>query len=269
MDLFITSNNKDAVHVESYPDLVLNQAAIEVIAQFKLPITSNGNKVEEKSLREIIEKNTTNPWWSKIADVIISPLRDEADCEARLISELQRRILVSSGKSKSILVIETLMQDPLTSAVLCDSVVCFLNNQLVQFNKQKLSDKQLFLQAQVEGLKHDYYQTLENAAKYMDTHQGRLLMRDSIVGECLSREAEIRFDAYLKVYKEFILSKFAHDHPQDRFFTIIPAHVAVRPTWPKKVAIIFIFGFLSMMLVVISATIKAGCHSINIDEVIK
>jgi hypothetical protein len=269
MDLFITSNNKDAVNVESYPDLVLNQAAIEVIAQFKLPITSNGNKVEEKSLREIIEKNTTNPWWSKIADVIISPLRDDADCEARFISELQRRILVSSGKSKNILVVETLMQDPLTSAVLCDSVVCFLNNQLVQFNKQKLSDKQLFLQTQVEGLKHDYYQTLENAAKYMDTHQGRLLMRDSIVGECLSREAEIRFDAYLKVYKEFILSKFAHDHPQDRFFTIIPAHVAVRSTWPKKVAIIFIFGFLSMMLVVISATIKAGCHSINIDEVIK
>lgn len=269
MDFFISFNNKDAVKVESYSDLVLNQTAINVIAQFRLPITSNDNKTEEKSLREIIEENTKKTWWSKIADAIISPLQDDADREVRFMSELQRRILVSSGKSKNILVVETLMQDPLTSASLCDSVVRFLNSQLVSLNKQKLYDKQLFLQAQVEALKQNYYQALESASKYMDTHQGRLFMRDSIVGENLSREAEISFDAYLKMYQEFILAKFAYDHPQDRFFTIIPAHVAVRPTWPKKVAIIFIFAFLGMMLVIISATIKAGYHSINIDEVIK
>lgn len=262
---FLNSTYKDAVRVEAYPDLILNTSAIETISEFVLPLSNEDITVKEKTLRDIINKNTVRPWWRRIGDFMVSPFCSNDDKEEYLINEISRRILVSSGKSKNILIVETIMQDPLTAAILCDSIVNFLNYKLEEYNKQNLYVKLSFLQDQFENKKSSYYEAKYAAAKFMDNHKGKVIEQERVIGEYLSREAKIKFDAYLNSYKELIIAKFAYAQPQNRFFVLIPAHVAVKPMWPKKMAIIFIFGAQAILLVIISATIKVVLQEIKRD----
>lgn len=262
----------DAVNPTLYPDVVSSVPFL--VGLFDVPVEDiDGDKKE--TLRTYVEDDLRAPWWSAVMGApfkLIGLLRgggdDEADPnkktdtfkltneENAVVAALRARISASVDTKTSVITISVMMQDPLVSAQLADTVVSRLQEYITDYRTNKARKDLEYAELLNQEAQDNYYKAQQKYADYLDRNQGLILHSAQTTRERLQNEATLAFNLYNQTAQQVQVAKAKVQEQTPVYATVSPATVPIKPTSPRKPLILV--GFVFLAFVACSAWILYG-----------
>ncbi|MDE7346877.1 MAG: chain-length determining protein [Muribaculaceae bacterium] len=261
----------DAVNPTLYPDVVSSVPFL--VGLFDVPVEDieGEHKID---LREYVEEDLKSPWWSAVIGApfkLIGLLRgsdEEADPnkktdtfkltkeEDNVVLALQKRISASVDTKTSVITISVMMQDPLISATLADTVVSRLQEYITDYRTNKARKDLEYAELLNQEAQDNYYKAQQQYADYLDRNNGLILHSAQTTRERLQNEATLAFNLYNQTAQQVQVAKAKVQENTPVYATVSPATVPIKPTSPRKPLILV--GFVFLAFVACSAWILYG-----------
>lgn len=160
-----------------------------------------------------------------------------------LVKATQSNITCAYSKTTDVVTISVKDQDPLTCALLADSVKERLQTWIINYRTRKAKEDCQYYENLCNKAKADYEAALEAYSKYSDAHQ--LLLLESYKSEVtkLENDMQMKYEVYSAMNTQYnaALAKVQESTPA--FTTLQCATVPVKAAGPKRMI------FVAMMLV--------------------
>ena len=258
-----SASGADAVYPQLYPDVVSSVPFVTSLFNVKIT-TSDKDEPQTMTVEQYMEDELRAPWWSVITGApfkLLGMLRggdEEAATkpldnfrltqdEARLVEAVNRRITASVDQKTSVVTISVMMQDPLVSAVLADTVVNRLQAYVTDYRTNKARKDLEYAETLNEEAKADYYAAQQKYAEYLDRNQGLAFQSARITSDRLQNEAQLAFSLYNQTAQQVQKAKAKVQETTPVYAIITPATVPVKPTSPRKALILVGFTFLAFV----------------------
>lgn len=262
----------DAVNPTLYPDVVSSVPFL--VGLFNVPVEEiKGEKTIP--LKEYMEEDVRSPWWSvimglpfKLIGLLTSNDEEEEDLnkptdtfhltksEDQIVKALQTRINASVDTKTSVITISVMMQDPLISATLADTVVNRLQEYITDYRTNKARQDLKYAELLNDEAKENYYKAQQKYADYLDRNNGLILHSAQTTRERLQNEATLAFNLYNQTAQQLQMAKAKVQENTPVYATVTPATVPIKPTSPRKPLILV--GFVFLAFVACSAWILYG-----------
>lgn len=260
------NSGSDAVYPSLYPDIVGSVPFITSL--FDVPVTDSKGKTY--TVKEYILEDTKGPWWGavmglpmKAVGLVMSIGKSKGDDkedkehttnnfqltpqENALVGQLRARISASIDQKTNVITIETMMQDPMVSAVLVDTVVARLREYVTNYRTNKArKDLEYALMLNSEA-QQEYYKAQQRLADYIDRNQNLATRSAQVTQERLENESSLAFNLYNETSLQVQNAKSRVQETTPVYTEITPATVPMRPTSPKKGLIIGGCAFLAVV----------------------
>lgn len=262
----------DAVSPTLYPDVVGSIPFL--VGLFDVPVEDIDGE-HKVTVREYVEEDLKAPWWSAVIGApfkLIGLLRggdkDEdapgkktdtfrlTQTEDKIVQALQNRISASVDTKTSVITISVMMQDPMVSAILADTVVYRLQEYITDYRTNKARKDLQYAELLDSEAKDNYYKAQQKYADYLDRNQGLILHSAQTTGERLQNEATLAFNLYNQTSQQVQVAKAKVQEVTPVYATVTPASVPIKPTSPRKPLILI--GFVFLAFVACSAWILYG-----------
>lgn len=201
---------RNALGSERIRDAVLPSMYARVIAtpQFLLPLSRMTVRLNDEAgttmtLHEYLSTRISRPWWSyivrgafRLPALLLAPFRGNDSAspaednggtfivspaevagvtrisrrEAVVASALRKRISVEINRDKQSVALSVLMQDPLVSALVADSLQAAIQAYVTDYRTRKELDRLTQNEALLHQARQRYYRAQEEYAKYMDAN---------------------------------------------------------------------------------------------------
>lgn len=252
----------DAVSPTLYPDVV--NSVPFLVGLFNVPVEDieGDNKL---TVREYVEEDLRTPWWSVIMGLpfkLIGLLRSSDETldsnkptdtfrltkkEDAVVKALQARINASVDTKTSVITISVMMQDPLISATLADTVVSRLQEYITDYRTNKARKDLEYAELLNNEAKDNYYKAQQRYADYLDRNNGVILHSAQTTRERLQNEATLAFNLYNQTSQQVQVAKAKVQENTPVYATVTPATVPMKPSAPRKVLILVGFVFLAFV----------------------
>ena len=261
----------DAVNPMLYPDVVSSVPFL--VGLFNVPVEDiDGEK--KITVKEYVEEDLRSPWWSTVIGLpfkLLGMLRssdEEVDPnkptdafqltkpEDNVVKALQARINASVDTKTSVITISVMMQDPLISATLADTVVSRLQEYITDYRTNKARKDLEYAELLNEEAKDNYYKAQQKYADYLDRNNGLIIHSAMTTRERLQNEATLAFNLYNQTAQQVQVAKAKVQENTPVYATVTPATVPIKPTSPRKALILV--GFVFLAFVACSAWILYG-----------
>ena len=262
----------DAVNPMLYPDVVSSTPFL--VGLFNVPLENeDGEKIG--TLKEYMEEDIRSPWWSAVLGApfkLLGALRggDEEEDNGKkgtdvfrlttkeymVVQALTKRISASVDTKTSVITISVLMQDPMVSAMLADTVVYRLQEYITDYRTNKARKDLEYAELVNDEAQAAYYKAQQEYADYQDRNQGLILHSAQTTRDRLENEATLAFNLYNQTSQQVQLAKAKVQEVTPVYATVTPASVPIRPASPKKPMILI--GFVFLAFVACSAWILYG-----------
>ncbi len=257
-------SGSDAVNPMLYPDVVSSVPFI--VGLFDVPVqTIKGGKTIP--LKEYVEDDLRAPWWSavmgypfKLLGMILSSDDDETPDpnkktdtfqltkpEAEIVRALQSRISASVDTKTSVITITVMMQDPLISATLADTVVNRLQEYITDYRTNKARKDLEYAELLNKEAQENYYKAQQTYADYLDRNNGLIIHSAMTTRERLQNEATLAFNLYNQTAQQVQMAKAKVQENTPVYATVTPATVPIKPSAPRKPLILVGFVFLAFV----------------------
>ncbi len=262
----------DAVNPTLYPDVVSSVPFL--VGLFNVPV-EDIEGTQKIPLREYVEEDLKSPWWSVIIGLpfkligLLRPSDDEeidpnkptdtfqlTKPEDEVVKALQQRISASVDTKTSVITISVMMQDPLVSATLADTVVNRLQEYITDYRTNKARKDLEYAELLNQEAKDNYYKAQQKYADYLDRNNGVILHSAQTTRERLQNEATLAFNLYNQTAQQVQVAKAKVQENTPVYATVTPATVPIKPTSPRKPLILV--GFVFLAFVACSAWILYG-----------
>lgn len=261
----------DAVSPTLYPDVVSSVPFL--VGLFNVPV-EDIDGTEKVTLREYVEEDLKSPWWSAVIGLpfkLIGMLRssDEEENTGKktdtfhltkkendIVVALQHRISASVDTKTSVITISVMMQDPLVSATLADTVVNRLQAYITDYRTNKARKDLEYAEILNKEAQDNYYKAQQKYADYLDRNNGLILHSAQTTRERLQNEATLAFNLYNQTAQQVQVAKAKVQENTPVYATVTPATVPIKPTSPRKPLILV--GFIFLAFVACSAWILYG-----------
>ncbi len=262
----------DAVSPTLYPDVVGSVPFL--VGLFNVPV-EDIDGTQKVTVREYVEDDLKAPWWSTVMGFPFKllgmlkggPDDDETEgkktdtfrltnTEDRIVMALQQRISASVDTKTSVITISVMMQDPLVSATLADTVVNRLQEYITAYRTNKARKDLEYAELLNEEAKDNYYKAQQKYADYLDRNNGLILHSAQTTRERLQNEATLAFNLYNQTAQQVQVAKAKVQENTPVYATVTPATVPIKPTSPRKPLILV--GFVFLAFVACSAWILYG-----------
>lgn len=254
----------DAVSPTLYPDVVGSVPFL--VGLFNVPV-EDIDGTQKVTLRQYVEDDLKAPWWSAIMGFpfkLLGSLRggdnDDNDKpgkapdtfkltkkENSIVMALQQRISASVDTKTSVITISVMMQDPLVSATLADTVVSRLQNYITDYRTNKARKDLEYAELLNEEAKDNYYKAQQKYADYLDRNNGLILHSAQTTRERLQNEATLAFNLYNQTAQQVQVAKAKVQENTPVYATVTPATVPIKATSPRKPLILVGFVFLAFV----------------------
>ncbi len=254
----------DAVNPTLYPDVV--ESVPFLVSLFDVPV-EDIDGTYKVTLRQYIEDDLKSPWWSaviglpfKLLGAIKGGDDDDKDKpgkttdtfkltkkENSIVMALQQRISASVDTKTSVITISVMMQDPLVSATLADTVVSRLQDYITDYRTNKARKDLEYAELLNEEAKDNYYKAQQKYADYLDRNNGLILHSAQTTRERLQNEATLAFNLYNQTAQQVQMAKAKVQENTPVYATVTPATVPIKPTSPRKPLILVGFVFLAFV----------------------
>lgn len=261
-----SASGADAVYPQLYPDVVSSVPFVTSLFDVEVPLKEEeGEKPVKMTVQQYMEEEVKAPWWSAVTGApfkLLALLRssDEEEGgdkpldnfqltkkEALLVEAINRRVSASVDQKTSVVTISVLMQDPLVSAVLADTVVSRLQEYVTAYRTNKARQDLEYAETLNEEAKSDYYKAQQRYAEYLDRNQGLAFQSAKITSARLENEASLAFSLYNQTAQQVQKAKAKVQETTPVYAIITPATVPVKPTSPRKALILVGFTFLAFV----------------------
>ena len=256
------NTGSDAVYPTLYPDIV--ESVPFATSLFDVPITDKEGKTF--TVREYLKKETKNPWWGVILALpgkiigLFSSQDEENNGEGhvtdnfkltkeetKLVQALRKRVTAEVDQKTSVITITTMMQDPLVSATLADTVVDRLRDYITDYRTNKARKDLEYAQTLNNEAQQDYYDAQQRLADYIDRNQNLATRSAKVTQERLQNESELAFNLYNETALQLQNAKSKVQETTPVYTEITPATVPIRATSPRKGLIIAGCAFLALV----------------------
>lgn len=261
-----SASGADAVYPQLYPDVVSSVPFVTSLFNVEVPLKEEpGEPAVKMTVQQYMEEELKSPWWGAITGApfkLLALLRssdEEEDGdkpldnfqltkkEALLVEAINKRVTASVDQKTSVVTISVLMQDPLVSAVLADTVVARLQEYVTAYRTNKARQDLEYAETLNEEAKSDYYKAQQRYAEYLDRNQGLAFQSAKITSARLENEASLAFSLYNQTAQQVQKAKAKVQETTPVYAIITPATVPVKPTSPRKVLILVGFTFLAFV----------------------
>lgn len=252
----------DAVYPELYPDIVSSVPFITAL--FGVEVTDEKGELR-MPLYDYVTEELRAPWWSAVTsapfrllgwfmslfreeeplgDGVIDPFRLSRE-QTEVVKALQTRIGVAVDKKTSVVTLSVMMQDPLISATLTDTVMLHLQNYVTEYRTNKARHDLAFTQQLFDEAQHDYFEAQQRYARYLDANQNIVLRSVRTEQERLQNEMNLNYQIYTQMAQQLQLAKAKVQESTPVYAVVQPATVPVRASKPSKLVILVGFVFLA------------------------
>lgn len=254
----------DAIGPDLYPDVVASNNFIVDLLYINVETIDN----RKISYLDHLRKDTRKPWWSfvkvgfaKLMKAInpqpkftnsagegerINPERMSREDEM-LLKNIKGAISCSVSDLDNTISITVRDQDPLVAKLVVDSAAVHLQNFITSYRTSK-ARIDLDYYRKLEGETHNkYIRTMDEYARYCDTHNGAILQSYISEQERLENEMQIALDAYTQIRKQ---SQMAEAKVQEKTpaFTLVDAStVPNKHDSPRKIMIMISCIFVTVV----------------------
>ena len=261
------SAGMDAVYPQLYPDVVGSVPFLTGL--FDVKVTTKKDK-EVFTVKQYLEDETSGPWWGFVFGLpgkILGLFRSSEDeveghvldnfqltqAENELVKTLGERVSANVDQKTSVITISVMMQDPLVSAMLVDTVVTRLQEYITDYRTNKARGDLKYAEMLNEEARAKYYEAQQRYAEYLDHNQGIAFRSAQTESERLANEAQLAFSLYNQTAQQVQKAQAKVQEATPVYAIISPATVPVRQVKPKKAMIMI--GFVFMAFVACSAWI--------------
>ncbi len=249
----------DAVYPMLYPDVVSSVPFLTGLFDVEVPLKEDGRKM---TVQEYMQEETTGPWWGVIMGLpgkIIGLFKSEEEVpgdhklnnfqltmdESKLVESLSKRVTASVDAKTSVVTIDVLMQDPLVSAVLADTVVSRLQEYITAYRTNKARKDLAYAEKLNQEAKTNYYEAQQKFADYLDRNQGIAFRSAQTIRDRLENEAALAFNLYNQTAAQVQKAQAKVQETTPVYAVITPPTVPIKPASPRKVLILIGFTFLA------------------------
>lgn len=262
------NSGSDAVYPSLYPDIV--ESVPFATSLFDVPVTDS--KGRTYTVKEYLMEETKGPWWGVIMSLpsraiggvvgLFKPKNTEEEesdsvhvtdnfqltpLENGLVGALRHRISASIDSKTNVITIEAMMQDPMVSAILVDTVVDRLREYVTDYRTNKArQDLEYALKLNNEA-QQEYYKAQQRLADYIDRNQNLATRSAQVTQDRLENESSLAFNLYNETSLQVQSAKSRVQETTPVYTVITPATVPMRPISPKRGLIIGGFTFLAFV----------------------
>lgn len=263
------SSGEDALSPELYPNIISSSPFL--IELLDVRVTDKKGEINT-TLYDYLYDYQKSPWWSAVISApfkavgwVMSLFRDEPESaentpinpfmltqdETEVLRSLNSRISVSADKKTGVTTLSVMMQDPLISATLTDTVMTKLQNYITDYRTNKARHDLVFTEKLYEEAKQNYFKAQYNHARYVDSNQN--IVRESTRAEetRLQNEMELAYNLYNQVAQQLQMARAKVQEITPVYTVVQPATVPLRPEKPNKVMILIACVFIAVIAAVI------------------
>ncbi|MDE5785467.1 MAG: chain-length determining protein [Duncaniella sp.] len=261
----------DAVYPTLYPDVVNSVPFITSLFNVEVKTADNG---PDMTVSQYMEDEISAPWWSwimKLPSKIIGWFRSsDGDVETSdvvdpfrltnkqhsLVNALRSRISATVDDNTSVVTINVMMQDPLVSAILADTVIARLQTYVTAYRTDKARHDLEYAVMLNEEARDNYYDAQQRYADYLDRNQGLTLHSAQTVRDRLQNETELAFNLYNQTAQQVQMARAKVQETTPVYAILTPATVPVKASSPHKMLIIV--GFICLTFAACAGWILFG-----------
>lgn len=257
-------NGEDALSVELYPDIV--QSTPFLLEFISMPVETGNGKLRT-TLYAYLTEHQRAPWWSYVTGapfkvlgwtmslfkdkdpernvVELDPFRLSREQES-FVNSLRQKITVQADKKTGAITGSTVMQDPLVSAVVMDSVLTRLQQYIIDYRTQKSRHDLVFTEKLYNEAKTAYYKAQQAYARYTDENRNVISARSMTEEERLKNEMELAYNVYNQMAQQLEMNRVKVQEQTPVYTVIEPAKVPLRTSKPNKPVILVAFVVLTI-----------------------
>lgn len=255
-------SSEDALSVELYPDIV--QSTPFLLEFIQMPVETQNGKLRT-TLYDYLTQHQRTAWWSYITGApfqllgwgigLLSEKPPEKDVseidpfqlsreQESFIHTLRQAITVEGDKKSGAISGFVVMQDPLVSALVMDSVLTRLQHYITDYRTSKAKHDLVFTEKLYREAKAAYYEAQQAYARYTDENRNVISARSMTEEERLKNEMELAYNVYNQMAQQLEMNRVKVQEQTPVYTVIEPAKVPLRAYKPNKIMIVVGFVFL-------------------------
>ena len=176
----------------------------------------------------------------------IDPFRLTLSQEGR-IAALGHSISAQTDKKTGLIEISATFQDPLVAAMVTDSVMVLLQDYLIKYRTNKVSQDCDYLSRLHKEMQQKYYDAQKLYAGYVDANQNIIRRSVSAESERLQNEMNLAYQMYSQVSTQLQMSQAKLQEVKPSFTVVEPSRVPLKAISPNKKLIVIGFCFLFVL----------------------
>lgn len=256
---------EDALSVEFYPDIV--QSTPFLLEFIRMPVRTLDGKLHT-SLYDYLAEHQAVPWWNYVTAAPfkvfgwgrslfkdkkakknateIDPFQLTGEQE-EFVNTLRRQVEIQADKKTGAIIGTTVMQDPLVSAMVMDSVLIRLQQYITDYRTSKAKHDLNFTEKLYVEAKEAYYEAQQTYARYTDENRNVISARSMTEEERLKNEMELAYNVYNQMAQQLEVNRVKVQEQTPVYTVIEPAKVPLRAAKPNKFLILM--GCILLMMV--------------------
>lgn len=256
-----TVAGEDALSPQLYPDIVSSTPFL--LELFDVHVKSKSGKIDT-DMYTYFSEHQRAPWWSAIVSApfkllgwVVSLFRDEVaevpggkvdpfnltPKQSAVAAALEKRITVSVDKKTGVTTLSVMMQDPLISASVTDTVMRRLQSYITDYRTNKARHDLAFTEKLYQESKQAYETAQRKYAAFVDANQNIIMLRYRVEQERLQNEMNLAYTVYTQMSQQLQIAKAKVQEITPVYTVIQPVVVPLRPVKPSKMMVLLGFIF--------------------------
>lgn len=258
-----SGTSSDALSPDLYPDIVSSTPFL--IDLFDVRVKDKKERIDTTLYAYILDYQRV-PWWSAVISAPMKALgwtlslfreKEATDGEVQLdpfcltleeasvAKALSKRIGVAVDKKTGVTTISVMMQDPLISASVTDTVMHNLQRYITDYRTNKARHDLAFAEKLYQESKVNYEAAQGKYASFVDANKNIVQLSFRVEQERLQNEVNLAYQNYSQMSQQLQLAKAKVQEITPVYTVVQPASVPLRPAKPSKVMVLIGFVFLA------------------------
>lgn len=165
--------------------------------------------------------------------------------ENGIMNAIKGRINVMVDEKSGVATLTVLMQDPLISATVTDTVMRNLQKYITDYRTNKARHDLAFTEQLYAEAKADYEKAQQEYADFVDSNQNIIRQSAMVEQERLQNEMNLTYQVYTQVAQQLQMAKAKVQEITPVYTVVQPATVPLKAAKPSKMLILIGFVFLA------------------------
>ncbi|MBE6292660.1 MAG: chain-length determining protein [Bacteroidales bacterium] len=176
--------------------------------------------------------------------------------QMRMIENLNGAISIFVDKKTNVITLSFTDQDPLIAAIMVDTIMCRLQDQITAYRTKKVVDDCAYIEKLYQKSKADYEKAQETYASYVDRNRNVTQERFLVEKERLEADKDLKNMLYTQWAQQLMLAQAKVQEYTPVFVTLKPAAVPALPSTMRRSMVLILYTFFGGVLAVAYVLLK-------------